>query len=45
MKTYFNRYAETLKADFKTEFECAEIFMPSFVNEDDLKTPLSLNAT
>ena len=44
MKKYFNRYAETLRADFKAEFGCAEIFMPSFVKEDDLKTEFSLNA-
>lgn len=43
MQTSFNRYAKTLKKDFKKEFDCAEIFMPCFEQEGDSKTIFSSN--
>lgn len=43
MKDYFNRYAQTVREDFKAAFECAEIFMPSFEQENYLKTKFALN--
>ena len=34
MKVYFNKYARTLTATFKEEFQCADLFMPSFETEE-----------
>ena len=37
IKASFNRYAETIKRDFKREYGCADLFMPSFERDADFE--------